>query len=1224
MAGDLTVGQLRVILEADSSKFAAAMKDATADSKKLADSLKKELEPSTRGVNAAFKDFLGVNTIKRAQEMAEAVKRLGGATRLTEADQRKLNSAVQDALTHYKAMGVEGPKNLVALEQATRQQVVALSNVEKVQQHLQTQSKAFVGNIKDIALGYVTGQAAISAFTTAGRFAVDFMKDSIGQAIEAEKVQRKLTQALQQQGTAAPDVLRLFDALGKKYQETTTFSSGLIAETQLLLTQVGGVLPREMDSALEATTNLASGLGIDLRSATMMVAKAFEDNFAALGKAGVQIDETRAKTEGMTYVLDQINARFGGQAQADLDTYAGKIKQLENNYSQLKEEIGKAVIETGVLDHAMMLARMHIALTSASVEGLFNWLSALGTAAKGGFSTTAIASAMAFIQGQAEDTGESIDELSKRIQGFGRGLDRFDAPGQSAAQTKYWETVRQAAQKANDEQQKAMDNLKSGMADLNERQRTHIAILLMAGKSESDIAKAYGYTAQQVKEVAANEKLLADVREEQVKNSDDLLKVMDKLDAAMDKNVQQGAFANAKRFADAWIEQRKRMAKENSAISKQIADNFIETSKIEQQAIMMSAERSMSRYDFERYKVQVWAEQQKDAFRGTEEQARRFYTAVDQLAAEMYMAVETSWGDAFSSIAHGFKELAQITDGELSDIAGGIGESISLVGLFNESFDKIGEGGTKNLIAGLGGVAGAIAQGIGLAVELGKAIHDAVTRSQSEKAAADIRRNFGLDVTEDSESAKKVEALVEQLGIDRNLAIDLLLPDIARGQIDTSNFDQFRDRAFELFDDIHLGGEVGEIALKSLDDMIGQLGEHVVEVGGLWDTEFVNMLRRAQAEGLELASVMELVKGQLDIASGGANKLAGGFASGLTANGPKDQAEFDRISRLTLATFNARVGSGETGAEAISALGPAIDALKQSVTDFGLAGNDAFNQLNRWRDLATANQPLLDQLAGLNEMMVALANVGALDAQTFADMQAQGLDTFKSLTAAGFSQTEALAQMKPMLETLVKLHRERGLVIDDETQALIDQATEQGILQGEQIDTNQVLMDGLGTIIELLGGELPEAWRQMAEDAKHAADDVEDAFNDIEIDIPVNYDFRDPEIPNVEFPDFPGAATGAFVPKRPGGTLVRVGEGQHDEWIIPAPDFAALMADWNAGPSIPSLSMAGSMASVDSTGASVSVPSTGVQAIYVDSRVLGEVAGQADRRASSRQGLGRA
>jgi hypothetical protein len=111
-----------------------------------------------------------------------------------------------------------------------------------------------------------------------------------------------------------------------------------------LMVQVGNVGPAQMKAALTAAANLSAGLGIDLQAATLMVAKAFASGGEHLGKLKMILGETAPKGEGMAAVLDAINAKFGGQAQGQLDTYTGKVAKLKNQMNDFQETVGKILI----------------------------------------------------------------------------------------------------------------------------------------------------------------------------------------------------------------------------------------------------------------------------------------------------------------------------------------------------------------------------------------------------------------------------------------------------------------------------------------------------------------------------------------------------------------------------------------------------------------------------------------------------------------------------------------------------------------------------------------------------------------------------------------------------------------------------------------------------------------------------------------------------------------
>lgn len=121
MAGSATVGTLRAVLSADTAEFTRAMQNASAEVKALGEKLQKDLEPRQRAINAAVKDFLGTNEIRRANEYAMAVERIGGVSALTAQDQLRVNKAVSDALEHYRAIGQEAPAHLVKLKNETAQ-----------------------------------------------------------------------------------------------------------------------------------------------------------------------------------------------------------------------------------------------------------------------------------------------------------------------------------------------------------------------------------------------------------------------------------------------------------------------------------------------------------------------------------------------------------------------------------------------------------------------------------------------------------------------------------------------------------------------------------------------------------------------------------------------------------------------------------------------------------------------------------------------------------------------------------------------------------------------------------------------------------------------------------------------------------------------------------------------------------------------------------------------
>src|SRR5581483_4503498 len=132
--------------------------------------------------------------------------------------------------------------------------------------------------------------------------------------------------------------------------------------------------PEQMKAALRAATDLASCLGIDLRTATMLVAKAFAGNTATLSRYGLVIDETKLKTEGATAVLEAISQQFGGQAAAAADTFSGRLAQLNNAWNDFQEVVGQILVD---VIQPMLPALKSLA---ESMQGIGGWVDAVRTA----------------------------------------------------------------------------------------------------------------------------------------------------------------------------------------------------------------------------------------------------------------------------------------------------------------------------------------------------------------------------------------------------------------------------------------------------------------------------------------------------------------------------------------------------------------------------------------------------------------------------------------------------------------------------------------------------------------------------------------------------------------------------------------------------------------------------------------------------------------------------
>src|SRR4029453_13174654 len=200
---------------------------------------------------------------------------------------------------------------------------------------------------------YVSAEAILGAVTAAMSALVDIVKESVTSASDAEEAQVGLEGALRAQGTAVPSVITAFQDYATALQLTTRYSDDAVVAAEKILVQIGGVMPRDMERALKATTDLAAGLGVDLTTAATMVAKAAEGQTTSLQKAGVQIETTKGQTASFSTVLDTINTKFGNQAEIMAGTYAGALDQTANAWDNLLESVGRTITQNETVRTAL-------------------------------------------------------------------------------------------------------------------------------------------------------------------------------------------------------------------------------------------------------------------------------------------------------------------------------------------------------------------------------------------------------------------------------------------------------------------------------------------------------------------------------------------------------------------------------------------------------------------------------------------------------------------------------------------------------------------------------------------------------------------------------------------------------------------------------------------------------------------------------------------------------
>lgn len=200
--------------------------------------------------------------------------------------------------------------------------------------------------------GRVAGAASRAAFSP--------FRDAIGLFDKQERAQGKVRTA----------VLRTASAAGFSADELFRQASALQAITRIgdedILNSVTAQLltfPRIAGEVFQraqvAVLDLATVLDGDLKGAAIQLGKALGDpatGLTALTRSGIVFTEaqkavvkslvaTGREVEAQKLILSEIESIYGGQAQAAAKLGAGPLVQLSNQFGDLREEVGKTMME---------------------------------------------------------------------------------------------------------------------------------------------------------------------------------------------------------------------------------------------------------------------------------------------------------------------------------------------------------------------------------------------------------------------------------------------------------------------------------------------------------------------------------------------------------------------------------------------------------------------------------------------------------------------------------------------------------------------------------------------------------------------------------------------------------------------------------------------------------------------------------------------------------------
>lgn len=112
---------------------------------------------------------------------------------------------------------------------------------------------------------------------------------------------------------------------------------------------IAGLLSTTLDAEksmrlLGLAMDISASTGKDLGSVTTALSRAFNGNYASLGKLQTAYTSAELEAMGFEESVTALNSQFAGAAKNNADTYAGKIDKMKIAFGDLAEEVGAGIV----------------------------------------------------------------------------------------------------------------------------------------------------------------------------------------------------------------------------------------------------------------------------------------------------------------------------------------------------------------------------------------------------------------------------------------------------------------------------------------------------------------------------------------------------------------------------------------------------------------------------------------------------------------------------------------------------------------------------------------------------------------------------------------------------------------------------------------------------------------------------------------------------------------
>jgi hypothetical protein len=387
---------------------------------------------------------------------------------------------------------------------------------------------AAVGNrLKTMADGIRANLAQVSVAMAALAAGVAVaIKQTVQAFMESEASSKKLESALKLRGDNVDQLLPKYKALATAIAQQTTLDDDAVVAAMALGRNMG-ITAGNLEKATVAAVGLSEKYGMGLEPAMELVSKAASGNTESLQRYGIMLSDTLSPQEKFAELLNQGADAFDS-ARGAADTTQGKLKQLAKAYGELQEDIGQAIVESGVFQEALAWVKAKIEEIRSSgalekwAESVTSTFDAVAKAAQwvSGVLTNTIGRVAGFAGALAGGSGikEAWKQAGDIIKEQNKNILAIDRETQDAKRKNAIDVIDDIKMKELD----ATQEIKKGKLD-----------------AEKEIKKAVEDRAKAIAEIAEKEQALLEKQQQMQKQIDDERQRMKENEFAKDVDKQK-------------------------------------------------------------------------------------------------------------------------------------------------------------------------------------------------------------------------------------------------------------------------------------------------------------------------------------------------------------------------------------------------------------------------------------------------------------------------------------------------------------------------------------------------------------------------------------------------------------------------------------------------------------------------------------------------------------